>query len=804
MDCWKLLNTTKPIFEPPWDPNHATIMRSHGVSRTPSSSPGSTSSIASDTSSLTDAPTFDSEFSKKAHQGEPTAIEPSQFDYSKVDWKRLPGFSVPIARPSHKLISGIWRVGVPIEHTATNKRWWLCLRCHTAGNDTLRRHRFNVEQGSSNPVEHIRKAHNETFNEKREIVPLPPSIPAPSNLDSTQPREQAILNDLALAFDETKFQQLLVRWIVCDNVSFRQVDSKPFRELIHYLSPRAGDALPSHPTVREWILKAYRCHKAAVKQELQTTISKIHISFDLWTSGNCLSLNGIVAHFINAKFESKAILLATPEQSSSHAGLDIAEQVIRVIKDFGIQDKLGFFVLDNASNNDTAMEVIAEEFGFRASERRLRCAGHIINLIARNLLFGFDRNLFELEDSVSANLKDELKRWRRTGPVGKAHNLIVWIYASPQRRKRWHDAQVSYHKSAIDPSLWHTIKPRELHRSNDTRWNSIYDEIETLCKLRAPFEEFLDSERQRALKETNRGRWTEDEDAAQNVIVKDALDKDDWEILIRYKDLLKPCWAATMDLQGQPGDGKSCGLSNVQADIECVVEHFTTAYSEYKDASPATTEGEWHFATQIKLALDKAEEYYAKLGDSPAYLAATVLHPSYTWKYIDAQWANQKSWITRGKRAVKALWVVDYKQYPISEAISPPKKQSNHEPNMMEEYRMRGLTQARSQRDKQTITDEFERYNSQVQVDTRHPLDWWRTVGVTEYPHLAQMAFDMLSIPAMSDEPERLFSRLGLMITKRRNHLDQSTIQAAQCLHSWDKAGIIDLRKSSTPSQSCT
>src|SRR5205807_2159507 len=57
------------------------------------------------------------------------------------------------------------------------------------------------------------------------------------------------------------------------------------------------------------------------------------------------------------------------------------------------------------------------------------------------------------------------------------------------------------------------------------------------------------------------------------------------------------------------------------------------------------------------------------------------------------------------------------------------------------------------------------------------------------------MAFDMLSIPAISDEPERVFSRLGLMITKRRNHLKQSTIQAAQCLHSWDKAKIINIRK---------
>jgi hypothetical protein len=49
------------------------------------------------------------------------------------------------------------------------------------------------------------------------------------------------------------------------------------------------------------------------------------------------------------------------------------------------------------------------------------------------------------------------------------------------------------------------------------------------------------------------------------------------------------------------------------------------------------------------------------------------------------------------------------------------------------------------------------------------------------------MALDLLTIPAMSDEAERLFSRLALMITNRRNQLEQLTIQATQCLFSWDK-----------------
>jgi hypothetical protein len=49
---------------------------------------------------------------------------------------------------------------------------------------------------------------------------------------------------------------------------------------------------------------------------------------------------------------------------------------------------------------------------------------------------------------------------------------------------------------------------------------------------------------------------------------------------------------------------------------------------------------------------------------------------------------------------------------------------------------------------------------------------------------------DMLSIPAMSDEPERLFSGAGVTITERRNRLGVESIEALECLKSWNKGGI--------------
>lgn len=40
------------------------------------------------------------------------------------------------------------------------------------------------------------------------------------------------------------------------------------------------------------------------------------------------------------------------------------------------------------------------------------------------------------------------------------------------------------------------------------------------------------------------------------------------------------------------------------------------------------------------------------------------------------------------------------------------------------------------------------------------------------YPNLHKMAIDILSIPAMSAEPERLFSGAEVTVTERRNQLE--------------------------------
>ena len=47
------------------------------------------------------------------------------------------------------------------------------------------------------------------------------------------------------------------------------------------------------------------------------------------------------------------------------------------------------------------------------------------------------------------------------------------------------------------------------------------------------------------------------------------------------------------------------------------------------------------------------------------------------------------------------------------------------------------------------------------------------------------MAFDVLSIPAMSVECERVFSGVGALVTNRKRRMLEDIIEAIECLRSW-------------------
>jgi hypothetical protein len=79
--------------------------------------------------------------------------------------------------------------------------------------------------------------------------------------------------------------------------------------------------------------------------------------------------------------------IALPQLIGAYSGERIAKVVSKTLDGFGINPQsVGYFVLDNASNNDSAVAAMARKMGFDAVQRRLRCGPHTLNLVGQTLI----------------------------------------------------------------------------------------------------------------------------------------------------------------------------------------------------------------------------------------------------------------------------------------------------------------------------------------------------------------------------------------------------------------------------------
>jgi hypothetical protein len=131
--------------------------------------------------------------------------------------------------------------------------------------------------------------------------------------------------------------------------------------------------------------------------KLEAVISKIHISFDGWTTkGDKRGFFGVVAHYATADGVVKDVPIDLPQATGAHSGERIAGCIESTLRKFGIAaSKLSYFILDNAYNNDTAVKTLGSKYGFVSGQRRLRCSAHTVNLVGQAVIFGSNKDAFD-------------------------------------------------------------------------------------------------------------------------------------------------------------------------------------------------------------------------------------------------------------------------------------------------------------------------------------------------------------------------------------------------------------------------
>jgi hAT family C-terminal dimerisation region len=613
---------------------------------------------------------------------------------------------------------------------------WRCRYCSAT---------YATSGSTSGPQGHLEGKHDIPRNSVRSIQAknIQQSLEVGFAIAAANPHKRRRLDTEEISQD--KLESLWIRCVVSCNLAFNLVVNTEFRAFILYLNSAAEDFLAKGASgVQRWVMRQYRTLKVStVIPILRKSRTKIHLSCDLWTSPNSKAVLGITAQFINEGGILQSLVLGMREVVGEHSGENMSRYVLEVIKEYDIVRNLGYFTMDNAPDNDTMMKELSlalrREFNLKYEpvHNRIRCQGHVINLAVKSFLFVTDKEV--LDEDTETNVYNitvrEIENWRKKGPLGKLHNFVVFITASTQR-------------------LHHFLELSQNHRiprDNTTRWNSWYMMLQACWALRDIIDEFIELH-------------------GSNDLKKDQLTDEEWATVRVIKDFLEKLSMSTKACESRE--------STLDLSLPCsdyILSLFERLKTQYKD-DPT-------FASMFNSGWAKMDKYYKLTDKTPAYVAAMVLHPSRKWKWIEKHWKSD--WVPEAKERMLKFWETSYKPSSTSITLSSPQITSDSSTKPPNDF----LEWLKDDDEEDPTADEYARYVTQPQVmGIKQGYKWWlEPTQQKNYPNLSRMALDVLSIPAMSADPERLFSGAKITISDRRNRLGILTVEALECLKSWLK-----------------
>ncbi|KAK2675187.1 HAT, C-terminal dimerization domain [Fusarium oxysporum f. sp. vasinfectum] len=458
------------------------------------------------------------------------------------------------------------------------------------------------------------------------------------------------------------------------------------------------------------------------------------------------------------------------------------------------------------------------------------------------------------EQAALRMILDFLEEWRPTGAFVRIHNLQGWVRRSSQRREGFLQyAQGKLSEEEVDEFgevLWE-VSQLMLLQDNDTRWNSFFTAIERAFRLKDPIEiyttvisrhadktkripdEYLLSQDDwhvlaitlavllpfKKLTKYFEGRVPRFAEAAASLFyLVDHLRKQ----LAEYSD-------SDRVFPGPEIEGPEREIRVGDAPLRFAAAHGSSPPSsppfsppaaqsqrpqrsvglphKYRDSvidlpgrpvgsinpprcekwpnPPSKTEiADVNLRAVrdcITCAIYKLEKYVTLLEDSPAYWTAMIIHPAFKDKWIREYLPGEQA-----KRIVdsfKQFFDRDYNKRPTQPTPIQKKTKSSH----------LGAHSYLAQRPSPANRDEVKEYLEEPiyeDEEVEDPFEWWRQ-REKDFPRLARMAYDLLSIPSTACECERVFSLAKLLVGTQRHSLQDLTMEMLTCVKFWRRNPLI-------------
>lgn len=290
----------------------------------------------------------------------------------------------------------------------------------------------------------------------------------------------------------------------------------------------------------------------------------------------------------------------------------------------------------------------------------------------------------------------------------------------------------------------------------------------------------------RALRVEERLRLFVRDDRYRRDLQNDALSDADWEHLQQVAIALKPFHDTTQRMQGSGEEGHHGCIWEAIPALEGLL-------TKMEKGTAAATSNQRSRPTPLEIAhqnaWEKLRKYYSLTDVCPEiYGAGLLLHPCHRRTYFDLSWKDNdmQPWKERLLTSVRATWETEY--CAASTDISDNKRleeplanrqKRQRSPDLIDQHLKDLYANARPAES----NSNFDTYIAGAisdPSDVPNVIAWW----AKKEPRtpLAQLALNVLSIPAMSTECERLFSSTARLVGTTRFSLRDDTMEALELL----------------------
>ncbi|KAG7416668.1 hypothetical protein Forpi1262_v016769 [Fusarium oxysporum f. sp. raphani] len=183
--------------------------------------------------------------------------------------------------------------------------------------------------------------------------------------------------------------------------------------------------------------------------------------------------------------------------------------------------------------------------------------------------------------------------------------------------------------------------------------------------------------------------------------------------------------------------------------------------SETSQKSTLPADHRAYIRASINNGWKKLNEYYDKLGESPLFAAAIILHLRFGISWLEATWVSEEqlAWVRDAKAGIKDYFT---RWYDANQGLCEETTKYDAAPRTMGREDDQYTQWINSKTKKAFATGgsvgELERYLRLEPQDTQDAIQWWRDHRAS-FPSLSSFALDVFAIPAMASDYQIVMER---------------------------------------------